>query len=83
MEMIERYRYILDESEHAQKRMKYGTPLTMNIANALGILPTRNFQEGTFPEAMGEIDGDGFIKDVIGHRGCIGCLIACSPRLHE
>jgi aldehyde:ferredoxin oxidoreductase len=78
MQMIGQYRHQLDKSVHAQKRMKYGTPLTMNITNALGMLPTRNFKEGTFPEAIGEIDGDGFIKDVIRHRGCIGCLIACS-----
>lgn len=78
MEMVKEYKARLAGSDHAQRRMKYGTPLTMNITNSLGMLPTRNFQESVFPEAIGEIDGDGFLKDVIRHRGCIGCLIACS-----
>ena len=78
MEMVREYKTRLGGSDHAQRRMKYGTPLTLNITNSLGMLPTRNFQESVFPEATGEIDGDGVLKDVVRHRGCIGCLIACS-----
>ena len=78
MEMVREYKTRLGGSDHAQRRMNYGTPLTMNITNSLGMLPTRNFQESVFPEATGEIDGDGVLKDVVRHRGCIGCLIACS-----
>jgi len=78
VEMVKEYKARLTGSDQAQRRMKYGTPLTLNITNSLGMLPTRNFQESVFPEATGEIDGDGFLKNVIRHRGCIGCLIACS-----
>jgi aldehyde:ferredoxin oxidoreductase len=78
MELVTAYKDKLAVSEHAQKRMKYGTPLTMNFTNALGMLPTKNFQEGSFPPAVGVLDGDGFLKDVINNRGCIGCMIACS-----
>jgi len=34
-------------SQVAQARMKYGTPLTLNVTHAGGILPTKNFQFGT------------------------------------
>jgi aldehyde:ferredoxin oxidoreductase len=37
-------------------RIKYGTPLTMDFTQAIGILPTRNFQAGRF-ERFEEIDG--------------------------
>ncbi len=44
------------ESQVAQSRMKYGTPLTLNITHAGGILPTKNFQVGTWEAALDKID---------------------------
>lgn len=78
MELVFDYRDRLLASEVARKRMKYGTPLSLDITNALGMLPTRNFQETHFPEAEGEIDGDGFLKDVVANQACLGCMVACS-----
>ncbi|MCB2190453.1 MAG: aldehyde ferredoxin oxidoreductase family protein [Deltaproteobacteria bacterium] len=78
MELVLEYRDLLLASEVARKRMKYGTPLSLDITNALGMLPTRNFQETHFPEAEGQIDGDGFLKDVVANQSCLGCMVACS-----
>ncbi len=41
-------------SRVAQARMKYGTPLTLNITHSGGILPTRNFQFGTWNSRFGQ-----------------------------
>ena len=78
MRMMKNYRNTLDQSAHAQRSMKYGTPFTLNTTNRLGMLPVNNYQDNVLPEAVGEIDGDGFLKDVVSHRGCIGCAVACS-----
>ncbi|HYE81313.1 MAG TPA: aldehyde ferredoxin oxidoreductase family protein [Clostridia bacterium] len=78
LQKVKEYKTKLDNSPFPKKRMKYGTPLSLNVTNSLGMLPTRNFRDGHFDEAIGEIDGDGFIKDVVKHKGCIGCLFACS-----
>lgn len=59
-------------------RRKYGTPLTFNITNAAGMLPTRNFQNGTDPESVGVIDGDGMSKKFVRDRACYSCIMACS-----
>jgi len=59
-------------------RRKYGTPLTFNITNAAGMLPVRNFQYGTDPEAVGRIDGDGMRKRFVRDRACYACIMACS-----
>lgn len=61
-----------------QARKKFGTPMTMNITNRAGMLPTRNFQQGTFSEATGNIDGEGVEKLTVKTRGCWGCMIGCS-----
>jgi aldehyde:ferredoxin oxidoreductase len=59
-------------------RRKYGTPLTFNITNAAGMLPTRNFQSGTDPEAVGRIDADGMSRFFVRDRACYSCIMACS-----
>ena len=65
-------------STAAQARIKYGTPSTFTIVNAAGMLPTRNFQQGTFPEAAQKIDGEGILAYTMGHAGCYGCIMPCS-----
>ena len=59
-------------------RRKYGTPLTFNITNAAGMLPTKNFQNGTDPDAVGRIDADGMSKRFVRDRACYSCIMACS-----
>ena len=62
----------------AQARMKYGTPLTLNITHAGGILPTKNFQFSTWEPALEKIDSVGVYRSVKSHKSCISCFVHCS-----
>ena len=66
------------KSQVAEARMKYGTPLTLNITHAGGILPTKNFQFGTWEKALGKIDSVGVHRSLKSHKACISCLVPCS-----
>jgi aldehyde:ferredoxin oxidoreductase len=66
------------QSRVAQARMKYGTPLTLNITHNGGILPTKNFQFGTWNQALGKIDSEGVHARKISHKACISCITPCS-----
>ena len=66
------------QSEVAKARMKYGTPLTLNITHAGGILPTKNFQFGTWEKALNKIDAEGVIRSTISRKACISCFTPCS-----
>ncbi|MEJ2558614.1 MAG: aldehyde ferredoxin oxidoreductase family protein [Anaerolineae bacterium] len=68
----------LPDKPGAQVRIKYGTTSTFPITNAAGMLPTRNFQFGTFPEAVDRLDAEGIRKITIGNAGCYGCIVPCS-----
>jgi aldehyde:ferredoxin oxidoreductase len=61
----------------AQARMKYGTPLTLNITHTGGILPTKNFQFGTWEQALEKIDSVGVYKNTTSHKGCLSCFTHC------
>ena len=61
----------------AQARMKYGTPLTLNITHTGGILPTKNFQFGTWEKALEKIDSVGVYKSTISHKACLSCFTHC------
>jgi len=55
----------------------YGTAILVNIINAHGIFPTRNFQESVFPEAEA-ISGEKLAeKYLTKRRACWGCPIGC------
>jgi aldehyde:ferredoxin oxidoreductase len=64
-------------SRVAQARMKYGTPLTLNVTHAGGILPTKNFQFGTWEKVLEKIDSVGVYKSVKSHKACISCFVPC------
>ncbi len=66
------------KSEVAQARMKYGTPLTLNITHTGGILPTKNFQFSTWEKALGKIDSVGVYQSVKTHKSCVSCFVHCS-----
>jgi aldehyde:ferredoxin oxidoreductase len=66
------------QSRVAQARMKYGTPLTLNITHNGGILPTKNFQFGTWSQALDRIDSEGVHARVISRKACISCITPCS-----
>ncbi|MDW7668842.1 MAG: aldehyde ferredoxin oxidoreductase family protein [Bacillota bacterium] len=77
MDRVNRLFDRIESSKIAQARIKYGTPMTMNVTASAGMLPTRNFQTGIFPEGMDEIDGPGVEKLTIKTRGCYACPVAC------
>ncbi|MEM4447649.1 MAG: aldehyde ferredoxin oxidoreductase family protein [Candidatus Jordarchaeales archaeon] len=55
----------------------YGTAILVNIINAHGIFPTRNFQASVFPEAE-KISGETLAeKYLTKRRACWGCPIGC------
>lgn len=61
---------------------KYGTAILVNIINAHGIFPTRNFQTGVFPEAE-KISGETIAKEIMDWEKyreeiCWGCPIGCA-----
>jgi len=60
----------------------YGTSYVPQVTNTLGILPTRNFLQGTF-EGVDKVDGDA-LKDqyLIRHTPCYRCPLSCG-RLTE
>jgi aldehyde:ferredoxin oxidoreductase len=54
-----------------------GTAPTMDLTNAFGALPTRNFQQGQF-EHVENLNGNG-IKEtrLVANKACFACTIAC------
>ncbi|MDI7258572.1 MAG: aldehyde ferredoxin oxidoreductase family protein [Thermodesulfobacteriota bacterium] len=66
------------QSKVAQARKKYGTPLTLNITHTGGILPTMNFQYGTWEKALEKIDSIGVHKSITRHKACLSCFTPCS-----
>ncbi|MBM4276380.1 MAG: aldehyde ferredoxin oxidoreductase family protein [Deltaproteobacteria bacterium] len=73
------------QSQVAQARMKYGTPLTLNITHTGGILPTMNFQYGTWEKALEKIDSIGVHKSITAYKACLFCFTHCSfeTRINE
>jgi aldehyde:ferredoxin oxidoreductase len=65
-------------SQLFQARSKYGTSLTLNVTNTGGILPTQNFQYGSWDKALGKLDSVGVYKSVKAHRSCQSCFVHCS-----
>lgn len=60
----------------------YGTAYVPQVTNALGILPTRNFQTGVF-KGVDKIDGVALKNSyLITHKPCYRCPISCG-RLTE
>jgi len=56
----------------------YGTAILVNIINECGILPTNNFQKGTFANA-GKISGESIAENIMSrNKGCFACSIACA-----
>lgn len=80
-------RKLMDEADTAYDYMrnhKYfkmwqreGLMMVMEYASALGILPTHNFKDATFPRVE-RLNGDVMINhNKIGDSACFGCAISC------
>ncbi len=53
-----------------------GTPILVDITNEVGVLPVRNFTQGSTPQA-GKINSDAIKAVKQGDRGCATCPLAC------
>lgn len=75
---VERSRRLLKRNGVTDKSLPvYGTPVLVNVANELGMLPTFNFQEGTFNDAEG-VSGEKLLERFsAGTYNCHGCPIGC------
>lgn len=67
----------LRDSRGRQSFTRYGTSATLAPINAIGALPTRNFQETVF-EGADNISGE-LINEryVVAYKACFACTIAC------
>ncbi len=54
----------------------YGTPILVDLSNNTGLLPTRNFQEGTFEKAAA-INGESFTSLRHNKKAGFSCGTAC------
>lgn len=73
-------REAMKSSASFKARSQYGTPMLVNLYNALGVLPTRNHQSGVFTGAE-NISGER-LKDqyVTKPETCYMCPVHCSRR---
>ncbi|MDA8227974.1 MAG: aldehyde ferredoxin oxidoreductase [Desulfitobacterium hafniense] len=82
-ELARQFKRLLDESPVAKTYTVYGTAAMLEITNALGGLPTRNFTTGSYEKAD-NISGERLYEVITSRKGkpshaCMpGCLIRCS-----
>ena len=75
---VEHSRRLIKKNAVTNKSLPvYGTPVLVSVANELGMLPTNNFQEGTFNDAEG-VSGEKLLERFsAGTYNCHGCPIGC------
>jgi aldehyde:ferredoxin oxidoreductase len=62
----------------SQALPEFGTSVVMNIVNAIGALPTRNFQQAQFEDAE-EISGEALTDNyLVKNASCWACPIGCT-----
>lgn len=62
----------------SQALPEFGTSVVMNIINAIGALPTRNFQQAQFEDAE-EISGEALTDNyLVKNASCWACPIGCT-----
>jgi aldehyde:ferredoxin oxidoreductase len=63
---------------HARRWHDEGTPAVWSFWNREGVLPTRNYREGVFPEGMGQLDGKTYSDTIlVGRASCWACPVKC------
>ncbi len=77
-QVITRVRRLIKKDSITNKSLPvYGTPVLVNLANEYGLLPTHNFQEGTFNDAEG-VSGEKLLERLFVKKyHCFGCPIGC------
>lgn len=68
----------IESSFMGKIRRRFGTPYTLTLTNAAGMLPTRNFQSGVCPGAEDIIGAEAVEKRTISSKSCLGCMVSCS-----
>jgi aldehyde:ferredoxin oxidoreductase len=74
--LIETQVDILKEHPRKQTMTTLGTPYITKIVNMMGILPTKNYQEGSIPTIEG-LSGDQFYELKKARAGCYACMSRC------
>lgn len=60
---------------------EFGTAVLMQLVNAAGALPARNYQLSTWG-GVDAVSGETLRERMVtGRRGCFGCRIRCTPRV--
>lgn len=71
--LVERFR----KSHYGELRVKYGTAYTTVSVSSIGVLPTKNFQQGTF-EGIEKINCFAMKEKIwVSDHGCLGCIAPC------
>ena len=82
---VERARRLIKKNAVTDKSLPvYGTPVLVSVVNEHGMLPTYNFQEGTFNDAEG-VSGEKLLERLsVRQYHCFGCPIGCGriSRVH-
>ena len=75
---VKRTRLLIKKNPITDKSLPiYGTPVLVNVINEHGMLPTHNFQEGTFNDAEG-VSGEKLLERLsVRTYHCFGCPIGC------
>ena len=74
--LIKRQIDILKEHPRKKTMASLGTPYITTIVNSLGILPTKNYYEGSI-STIEEISGDRFFELKNARAGCYACMTRC------
>ncbi|MEB3774122.1 MAG: aldehyde ferredoxin oxidoreductase family protein [Desulfurococcales archaeon] len=86
-ELYDKNRYMAEAKKVIKKIMEhpiskslyeFGTAVLVNVINAHGALPTKNWTRGTFDKAF-NISGEKLAETYLkARKGCWGCVIQCS-----
>lgn len=74
MELAVKVSKALDENPLTEEYRKYGTTILMELMNAIGRLPTKNFQTGVFKDTE-KIGAQALLKYITSRIACFACRL--------
>lgn len=78
LSLVKQHVQQIENSFMGKIRRRFGTPYTLTLTNAAGMLPTKNFQSGVCEGAEDAIGAEAVEKRTISSKSCLGCMVACS-----
>lgn len=75
-ELVKEQIHILKAHPRRENMNTFGTPYITTVVDALGVLPVKNFQEGTIQQVE-DISGDVFYELKRAKAGCYLCMTRC------